>query len=347
MSAVLKSPYPYFGGKSAIAAEVWKRLGDVDSYVEPFFGSGAVLLARPDGHKRMNEVINDKDGFVSNFWRAVSADAQAVARYADYPQFENDLHARHAWLVTQAADLTAKLEGDPLYYDARIAGWWAWGMALWIGSGFCSGAGSWQSVDGKLVKADSGRGVRRKLLRASDSGQGVRRRLLRATGVQGVQRSSLNDGLYAYFGALQARFQRVRVMSGDWMRVMSPAVLTVGGVIKTTGIFLDPPYAHEGRELVYNHDGVSIFEECRAWAVENGTNAAYRIALCGYDFDMPDGWTALKWKANGGYSVQRKEKTQAKHSVNDNREREVIWFSPACLQPDRQLSLFTLEDGAL
>jgi site-specific DNA-adenine methylase len=42
----LKAPFPYFGGKSRIAAEVWRRFGDVKTYVEPFCGSCAVLLAR-------------------------------------------------------------------------------------------------------------------------------------------------------------------------------------------------------------------------------------------------------------------------------------------------------------
>lgn len=30
-----------------MAADMWAALGDVDNYVEPFFGSGAVLLERP------------------------------------------------------------------------------------------------------------------------------------------------------------------------------------------------------------------------------------------------------------------------------------------------------------
>ena len=42
----LKAPFPYFGGKSTIAHLVWERFGRVNNYVEPFFGSGAVLLKR-------------------------------------------------------------------------------------------------------------------------------------------------------------------------------------------------------------------------------------------------------------------------------------------------------------
>jgi site-specific DNA-adenine methylase len=43
----LKAPFPYFGGKSAIAPVVWQRFGDPPNYDEPFVGSAAVLLARP------------------------------------------------------------------------------------------------------------------------------------------------------------------------------------------------------------------------------------------------------------------------------------------------------------
>ena len=35
----MKSPFPWFGGKSKVAEIVWERFGDVQNYVEPFFGS--------------------------------------------------------------------------------------------------------------------------------------------------------------------------------------------------------------------------------------------------------------------------------------------------------------------
>ena len=44
---MLKAPFPWFGGKSLVADIVWQRFGDIPNYVEPFFGSGAVLLGRP------------------------------------------------------------------------------------------------------------------------------------------------------------------------------------------------------------------------------------------------------------------------------------------------------------
>ncbi|NUQ53406.1 MAG: hypothetical protein HUU19_12010, partial [Phycisphaerales bacterium] len=132
-----KAPFPAFGGKSRIAPEVWERLGDVRNYVEPFCFSAAMLWKRPV--VGAIETINDRNAFVSNFWRAMRADPDAVAHYADWPVNETDLHARHRWLVGSDA-AAAKLDlvrEDPEAFDAKIAGWWCWGACCWIGSGWC------------------------------------------------------------------------------------------------------------------------------------------------------------------------------------------------------------------
>jgi hypothetical protein len=47
------------------------------------------------------ETVNDKDCYLANFWRALQADPEAVAHWADAPVNEADLHARHQWLVNQ------------------------------------------------------------------------------------------------------------------------------------------------------------------------------------------------------------------------------------------------------
>ena len=62
-----KAPFPYFGGKSTIAHKIWQYLGQPKHYIEPFFGSGAVLLLRPDYNPTVHiETVNDKDGFIAN-----------------------------------------------------------------------------------------------------------------------------------------------------------------------------------------------------------------------------------------------------------------------------------------
>lgn len=51
------------------------------------------------------------------------------------------------------------------------------------------------------------------------------------------------------------------------------------------------------------------------------------------DGDMTQaGWTPVYWKAPGGYG------SQGNGRGRENAKREVIWFSPFCLQP--QLTLF-------
>jgi len=55
----MKAPFPWFGGKSRVAHLVWDRFGNVPNYVEPFFGSGAVLLDRP--HAPHTETINMRE----------------------------------------------------------------------------------------------------------------------------------------------------------------------------------------------------------------------------------------------------------------------------------------------
>lgn len=315
----LRAPFPWFGGKSRVAADVWQRFGDVANYTEPFAGSLAVLLDRSAHHERPMETVNDLDGYIANFWRALQADPDGVARYADWPVNENDLTARHLWLVNEGRDRVARLEADPDYYDVKVAGWWVWGLCVWIGSGWCSGDGPWTAVDGRLERKQAGQGINRQRPHVSDAGQGIHR---------------ANQPLYDYMQGLADRLRRVRVCCGDWSRVVTDGALANGS---TVGIFLDPPYAlGERNDTLYRADAEGIAVQVREWAIANGDNPRYRIALCGYDgeHEMPGNWDMLEWKAHGGYSSFANG-TRAQ----DNVHRERIWFSPACLSIQRQISL--------
>jgi len=105
----LKSPFPYFGGKSTVAAIVWSRLGQVKQYIEPFCGSAAVMLRNPQPPNL--EVVNDANGYIANFWRAVRHQPDAVAEWSDYPVSHIDLGARHRWLAEP--ERTAALAAAP------------------------------------------------------------------------------------------------------------------------------------------------------------------------------------------------------------------------------------------
>lgn len=351
--AKYKPPFPWFGGKSRIAAEVWSRFGDVRGYIEPFAGSAAMLLLRPDPF-RGTETINDADGMVSNFWRAVQADPEAVAKYADWPVFENDANARHAWLVERKGSLQAKLEGDPDYFDAKIAGWWVWGMACWLGSRYCAGEGPWRVVEEngekKLVKCDGGEGINRKLVHLGDAGQGVNRQRvhLRDAG-QGVKRGRVDEGgegnpglgergLLAWMQALSERLRRVRVCCGDWTRICGgrsgDAISHFFAMGEPCGVFLDPPYAAEANrnDEIYAKEDLQVAHAVREWAIAHGDDPRLRIALCGYEGEhqMPPTWRKVAWKAHGGMAFIGKDKSQGK----ENKFRERVWFSKYCLETE-------------
>lgn len=303
VSGKLISPFPWFGGKSRIAADVWQRFGDVPNYIEPFAGSLAVLLQRP-AQSRI-ETVNDIDKYLANFWRAVVADPDGTAAAADWPVNEADLESRHAWLVAEGTKRLCRVMADPLGYDVMIAGWWVWGLCSWIGSGWCSGNGPWvSSADGWALR-NAGQGINRKLPHLGDAGKGIR----------------------DYLGAISDRLRHVRVCCGDWRRVLTPSVTFRHG---TTGVLLDPPYGEGAVDYSAGGNRTDIAAEVRLWALENGSNPGLRIALCGYEgqCEMPDDWQVVEWKAAGGYSSTAASETNGQL----NRHRERVWFSPHCLR---------------
>lgn len=340
----MKAPFPWFGGKRRVADIVWQALGDVDNYVEPFAGSLAVLLERPLDHGGIAtgaETVNDKDAYVANFWRAVTLAPDEVAKHADWPVNETDLFARHLWLVNEGKERIARMEADPDFYDAKVAGWWVWGQCAWIGSGWCSGKGPWgKGEGGRPTKGNAGRGVNRNLPHLGNAGKGAPHSAGDMTsGGSGAPKATWNqshwrkdDGeplVYGYMRALQARLRRVRVCSGDWARVITRGALSCG---RTVGVFLDPPYDMELRSNeCYSTDTAWISAQVREWAIAHGDDSRLRIALCGYDgeHEMPQTWRVHEWKAAGGYAAHGSKDSAGK----ENRHKERIWFSPSCIHP--------------
>ena len=293
-----------------------------------------MLLAAPDGKR--TETINDFDGFVANFWRAVSHDPDAVAHAADWPVNEVDLFARHSWLVRQRADLTEKLHADPAYFDARIAGWWVWGACNWIGSGWCSGTGPWVHDGTRLVRhlGDAGQGINRQLPHLGDAGQGINRQLPHLGNAgQGINRQLPDSGtprgdfIRAWMRELHLRLRDVRVTCGDWGRVVKDSITTRHGL---TAVFLDPPYTKGAMDYSAGGMGQGIADDVRAWCAANGSNPQLRIVLCGHagehDVLLQQGWHIRTWKAGGGYALTE--------DAIANAKSETLWCNPHCV-PER------------
>lgn len=150
MNESLKAPFPWPGGKSDIAPAVWARFGQPDNFVEAFAGSSAMLLARPGG-AHATETVNDLDGLLINAYRAITYAPDETAAWCDWPVSEADLTSRHLYLKAAREELTQRLFGDPFYCDPLLGAWWLWGIASWIGDGWCVSDGPWIAVDGRLV----------------------------------------------------------------------------------------------------------------------------------------------------------------------------------------------------
>lgn len=150
MTDTIKAPFPWPGGKSDMAPAVWARFGTVENFVEPMCGSAAMLLARPGG-AHGTETVNDVDGLLINAYRCIQFAPDETAAWCDWPVSEADLTSRHLYLKAGRDELTARLFADPAWCDPMLGGWWLWGIASWIGDGWCVADGPWINVDGRLV----------------------------------------------------------------------------------------------------------------------------------------------------------------------------------------------------
>lgn len=207
-----------------------------------------------------------------------------------------DLHARHLWLWERRDQLQQKLEGDPDWCDPKIAGWWLWGM-----SNFFTGAWCVQKPN------------RCKLI----------------TNQQGVMASHADP--YRWMDELQTRLRRVRVLCGDFKRALTTSVVgNYESQTNVTGVFLDPPYDGGDQRVYGGLDGNAIFNDTLNWAVANASPKV-RVVLAGYDSrPMPEGWSEVRWKGHGGHGRRRD------NGENTNSDRERLWLSPGCFNPQAQ-----------
>jgi len=309
----LKAPFPYFGGKSAVAHRVWAALGQPKHYIEPFFGSGAVLLNRPHWKPGMVETVNDLDCHLANVWRSLQFSPDEVARWCDWPVNHCDLSARKRKMIEQENYLRDGLIADPEWHDPKLAGYWIWAASCWIGAGLT-----------RLGKIPN----------LSDAGNGVhalgQRPYVGHAGM-GVQ-EPYNTNLYQWFRALSERLRYVRVVCGDWTRVCGG---TWQDKIGDAGIFFDPPYGVQDRDVtIYHHDSTSVAAQVEDWCLDRGDNPTHRIVVAGYIEEhsrlQEAGWRVEQWKTIGGYgNVSRNGKEDNQGKIN--RTREALFFSPHCL----------------
>lgn len=304
IKTTMRTPYPYFGNKREIAPMIWERVGDPHRLIIPFAGSMSELLARPRRRGNAREIVNDKNGFITNFWRAIKSDSSLLVPYLMEPINEINLHAWNRYLIEKAADLSMCLRENPRYFCAETAGVWAWGQCLWIGEGWTT------------------------------SNTRTRPQVSNNQGLGSFRRDRKH--LLAWLMHLEARISDVDILCGDWTRCVGSGALSLARS-SSVGIILDPPYTKSMRRECYAVDE-DVAADVRQWCISHGEDTRLRIALCGlrgeHDVLEGMGWSALDWHTGGGMSRQYEGDTRGKRNATER-----IWFSPGCLEPGGQMSL--------
>lgn len=103
----LRLPLKWHGGKFYLASKILALMPPHLHYVEPYFGGGAVLLARSpnepslwlDSNQGVSEVVNDINGYLVNFWRVLKDERQ----FASFKRIvEATPFARDEWSAAHA-----------------------------------------------------------------------------------------------------------------------------------------------------------------------------------------------------------------------------------------------------
>lgn len=292
--SALIPPFPYLGSKAGAAAHVWEYLGNPDMYIEPFAGSLAVLLWRPEQPRV--EVVNDADGHICNVWRSIRGAPGKVAKVLKRPLSEIDVFAM--WERLNSASLVDKLKADLDYCVPELAGFWIAGANLSVGRPWCS------------TKQKPRLNLGRKEWFFQDR----------------------NDAeIHEYLERLAGRLRHVVMYCGSWERALSRTGLYTTRKTGVTGIFLDPPYLTAGRaraENLYAKDSGTVAHDVSAWCREHGTR--YRIVLAGYadHYSLP-GWTVKSWKRFEGFAAYDANGD----TLGKSKEQEALFLSPSCVKP--------------
>ncbi len=100
----MRTPLTYYGGKQLLAAQIVPLMPASRVYIEPFAGGAAVLFAKPRVER---ETLNDKDGWIMRFWRALrERPDELAAAVAATP------YSRADWKAAEAVRKSGVLPDD-------------------------------------------------------------------------------------------------------------------------------------------------------------------------------------------------------------------------------------------
>ena len=85
----MRSVLHYPGGKKRIAPWIIKHMPRHHSYLEPFFGCGAVLFEKPPSRI---ETVNDLDGDIVNFFRVIRDNREQLQEWITYTPYARKVY---------------------------------------------------------------------------------------------------------------------------------------------------------------------------------------------------------------------------------------------------------------
>lgn len=124
----MKTPISYYGGKQSMLKHILPLIPKHDTYVEPFFGGGAVFWAKEPSKA---EVINDYNANVVNFYRELKTNFNELNESIQATPYCRDTY-RNAKLIYE----------NPYLFTPVTRAW-----AFWVCTtqGFSNKIGSWRA----------------------------------------------------------------------------------------------------------------------------------------------------------------------------------------------------------
>ena len=122
MRAVLKYP----GSKWSLSDRIISLFPEHHSYLEPFFGSGAILFNKP---RSDIETVNDLDGNVVNLFECIRTDPERLARSIYMTPYSREVYENACQAVPGD-----KFEAALYFYIATRRIFWEPGMGSSIGA---------------------------------------------------------------------------------------------------------------------------------------------------------------------------------------------------------------------
>lgn len=100
----MRQPFSYYGGKQRLLPELLRLIPPHTQYVECFAGGATLFWNKPPSH---NEVINDMNGAITNFWWQCKTNFPALQKL-----IQATLHSEHHYL--RSKEIVNDPNADPL-----------------------------------------------------------------------------------------------------------------------------------------------------------------------------------------------------------------------------------------